>query len=173
MSWNNDIAISEVTDSMRSDEKKNRKTRTSGMKEKSAVSAVSVVMYILSAIMLIAAFFMLYYGVQSVTQYIQSYGLSLADVKLDVIQTVASSFLPYIAYSAALFGVGKAVGAAKKAASAAAARTAGNAPGYPEYAAPEGSIAAAAKTGEEKTALPEADDRDSSGDDGEDDEADK
>lgn len=170
MSWNNDITISEVTDSMRSDENKNRKTRTSGMKEKSAVSAVSVVMYILSAIMLIAAFFMLYYGVQSVTQYIQSYGLSLADVKLDVIQTVASSFLPYIAYSAVLFGVGKAVGAAKKAASAAAAKAAGNVPEHTVY---EDSIAAAAKTDEEKTALPETDDKDSSCDDSEEDEADK
>ena len=96
MSWNNDNKISEVTDSMRSDEKKNRRTRTSGSKEKSAIPAVSVVMYILSAIMLIAALFMLYYGIQSVTQYIQSYGLSLSDVKLDVIQTVASSCLPYI-----------------------------------------------------------------------------
>ena len=166
VSWNNDNKISEVTDSMRSDEKKNRRTRTSGSKEKSAIPAVSVVMYILSAIMLIAALFMLYYGIQSVTQYIQSYGLSLSDVKLDVIQTVASSCLPYIAYAAILFGVGKAVSAAKKAVSAAAAKTAGN---VPEYAIPEDSIAAAAKTSEEKTALPEAeaDDEDSSDDEAE------
>lgn len=168
MPWNNDNKTSEVTDSMRSDEKKNRRTRTSGRKENSAVSAVSVIMYVLSAIMLIAAVFMLYYGIQSVTQYIQSYGLSLSDVKLDVIQTVASSCLPYIAYSAILFGVGKAVSAAKKAASAVAAKTAGNAPGYEVS---EGSIAASAKTGEEKTSLPEADDEDSSDDEA--DEADK
>lgn len=149
---------------MRSDEKKNRKTRTSSRKEKSSVSAVAAVMYILSVIMLAAAFFMLYYGIQSVTQYITSYGLSLSDVKLDVIQTIASSFLPYIAYSAVLFGVGKAVSAVKKAASASAAKTAG-------YAVPEDSIAAAAKNGEEKNALPEADDEDSSNDEA--DEADK
>lgn len=165
---NNDNKISEVTDSMRSDEKKNRKTRTTSRKEKSSVSAVAAVMYILSVIMLAAAFFMLYYGIQSVTQYITSYGLSLSDVKLDVIQTIASSFLPYIAYSAVLFGVGKAVSAAKKVASASAAKTAGNAPGY---AVPEDSIAAAAKNGEEKNALPEADDEDSSNDEA--DEADK
>lgn len=152
---------------MRSDEKKNRRTRTSGRKEKSAVSAVSAVMYILSAIMLAAAIFMLYYGIQSVTQYIQSYGLSLSDVKLDVIQTVASSCLPYIAYSAILFGVGKAVSAVKKAASAAASKTAVD---VPEYTVPEGSIAVA-ETSEDKTALTESDDKDSSDD--EEDETDK
>ena len=87
-------------------------------------------------------------------------------MKLDVIQTVASSCLPYIAYAAILFGVGKAVSAAKKAVSAAAAKTAGN---VPEYAVPEDSIDAAAKTSEEKTALPEAeaDDEDSSDDEAE------
>ena len=97
---------------MRSDDKK--KNRKSNQSAGTAVSAVAVVMYILSAVMLLAAIFMLYYSIQSVMQYVTSYGLSISDVKMDVIQSVASTFLPYLTYSAVLFGIGKILSAVRK-----------------------------------------------------------
>ncbi len=97
---------------MRSDDKK--KNRKSNQSAGTAVSAVAVVMYILSAVMLLAAIFMVYYSIQSVMQYVTSYGLSISDVKMDVIQSVASTFLPYLTYSAVLFGIGKILSAVRK-----------------------------------------------------------
>ena len=97
---------------MRSDDKK--RNRKSNQSAGTAVSAVAVVMYILSAVMLLAAIFMVYYSIQSVMQYVTSYGLSISDVKMDVIQSVASTFLPYLTYSAVLFGIGKILSAVRK-----------------------------------------------------------
>lgn len=98
---------------MRSDEKNTRKSKKANKKEGMISTGVSVVMYILSAVMLAAAIFMLCYSISSMTQQLDAYGLKFAEVKFDVIQTVITAFLPYLAYSAILFGIGKAVSAMK------------------------------------------------------------
>ncbi|MBR5316091.1 MAG: hypothetical protein IKU44_04790 [Firmicutes bacterium] len=65
------------------------------------------VCYAVAAVLAVIAIYMLYENVAYINEYLTAYGMTFADMKGDVIQTVLSAFTPYFAYAFVVFAAGK------------------------------------------------------------------
>lgn len=76
-------------------------------KNRQKTSKIAVVFYVLAAVMLVAAIFMMISAIMYVKVYIDSYGMSFGDMWSEMTQYIISGCVPYYAYAILIFGVGK------------------------------------------------------------------
>jgi len=70
---------------------------------------ISKFCYIVSVIFAACAVYFLISAIIYISGYMESYGMTFKDMWSDSVSYVAEAFLPYLAYSVILLGIGKAI----------------------------------------------------------------
>ena len=70
-------------------------------------SKLAIVCYVIAALLLIVAVYMLVVNVRYLSSYAEMYGMSVTDMMSDLIQYSISGFVPYFTYAVLVFGMGR------------------------------------------------------------------
>lgn len=95
---------------MRSTNRTGRK-KTSGQKTSGIVKAF----YIAAAVLMAVCIYMVVVNSMYIVNYVNSYGMTLSDMKLDAIQYVVTGSISYFVYGALLFAAGRIISMLQKA----------------------------------------------------------
>lgn len=76
------------------------------MKKKNC-RAFEIVAYVAAAIVAIVGVYMMWSNVTYISEYLAAYGMTFADMKGEILQTVLPVFAQYFTYAFVLFGMGR------------------------------------------------------------------